>query len=106
MTADSSDRTLMVRIRDRERDIATGFKTRAAVTRGRFDHDPWRTGEFACDCVRGRIVYGGGDFACGVARFRVEQVFDWQTGEMLHVDAAAEDDRQPPPHPSADPEGG
>ena len=97
MTTGPSLRTLMVRIRDRERDIATGYKTRGSVDGGRFDDAPWRSGELACDCVRGRIVYGGGAFPCGGTRFRVEEVFDWETGEALRVDPGAEDARRPPP---------
>jgi hypothetical protein len=89
-------RTVMVFIRDRERDLGTGFKTRGTVTAGEFDDAPWQAGEFACDCARGSILYGGGEFPCGTSRFVIEQVLDWETGESLHVDPTAESDRRVP----------
>ena len=91
------ERTLLVYLRDRERDIGTGFKTRGRVADGRLGDAPWRTGEYACDCVRGAILYGGGEFACGRSRFQVERVFDWDTGEELRVAPGAEDARRLPP---------
>ncbi|HEX6909907.1 MAG TPA: hypothetical protein VF142_05920, partial [Longimicrobium sp.] len=72
----------------------TGFKTRGLAAYGCLDDTPWRTGEYACDCVRGAILYGGGTFACGRSRFVVERVFDWNTGEELRVDPVAEDARR------------
>ena len=90
------ERTLLVYLRDRERDIGTGFKVRGLVADGAFDDAPWRTGEYACDCVRGAILYGG-EFACGRSRFQVERVFVWDTGQELRVDPGAEDARRLPP---------
>lgn len=92
-------RTVMVFLRDRERDIGTGFKTQVALLGGEWDHAPWQTGAFACDCVRGHLLYVGGEFACGTSRFAVEQVVDWQTGRAWTIDPAAERARRVPPGP-------
>jgi hypothetical protein len=94
-----AQRTVMVFLRDRERDIGTGFKTRVTLVDGELDYEPWRTGEYACDCVRGNILYVGGRFACGTSRFAVEQVLDYESGHAWPVDAAAECARRVPAAP-------
>lgn len=90
MTSAPPECTLLVYLYDRERDLRTAFKTRGRSQGGSFDGGAWCTGEFACDCVRGAILYGGGTFCCGVSRFRVETVFEWDSGTELRVDPGAE----------------
>lgn len=96
---EQTQRTVMVFLRDRERDIGTGFKTRVTVAAGRWDDGQWRDGAYACDCVRGHILYVGGDFACGTSRFVVEQVVDMESGETWPLDLAAERARRVPATP-------
>lgn len=89
----------MVFLRDRERDIGTGYKTRAALIDGQWDDEPWRSGAYACDCVGGHILYVGGRYACGTSRFAVEQVVDCDSGREWPVDPAAERARSVPAGP-------
>lgn len=96
-----AQRTVMIFIRDKERDIGTGFKTRVTLVDGELDYDAWQNGEYACDCVRGHILYVGGRFACGTSRFVVEQVVDYESGEAWPVNAAGEGARRVPAAPHA-----
>jgi len=83
---DVDERIVMVFLRDRVRDLATGYKTRGTWIGGGFDDGPWRTGDRACDCVRGPMLYGGRQFACGAERFRIERIVVWDTGEEVFAE--------------------
>jgi hypothetical protein len=83
------ERTIMVFLRDRERDLGTGYKTRGLWQGGAFAAEPWRSGEFACDCTRGPMLYGRGDFACGAERFPIERIVVWDTGETVYAEPEA-----------------
>jgi hypothetical protein len=77
-------RTIMVFLRDRERDIGTAVKTKGDWVGGRFDPTPWSAGEYRCDSVRGRLLYVGGEYAPGISRFVVERILLWDTGEFVY----------------------
>jgi hypothetical protein len=83
---DSSDdrRTIMVFLRDRERELGTGYKTTGTWCEGRFDGTAWRGGELRCDCARGPLLYGSGSFPCGHSRFLIERIVVWDTGETVY----------------------
>jgi hypothetical protein len=83
---DVDERIVMVFLRDRVRDLATGYKTRGTWIGGRFDDGSWRTGDRACDCVRGPMLYGGRQFDCGAERFRIERIVVWDTGEEVFTE--------------------
>jgi hypothetical protein len=77
-------RTIMVFIRDLERDLGTGYKTTGGWRGGVFDDAPWREGELRCDCVRGLLLYGSGTFPCGSSRFTIERIVTWNAGETVY----------------------
>lgn len=77
-------RTVVVFLRDRERGLGTGYKTRAEWIGGEFDDSPWRQGEFRCDSVRGRMLYNGGEYPAGETRFTIERIVVWDTGETVY----------------------
>jgi hypothetical protein len=78
------ERTIMVFLRDRQRDLGTGYKTKGIWRHGRFDASTWREGEKGCDCVRGPLLYGSGVYPCGNSRFLIERIVVWDTGETVH----------------------
>lgn len=82
--AEAEPRTIMVFLRDTERDLGTGYKTTGSWREGRFDDTPWREDEYRCDCVRGPLLYGSGTFPCGDSRFVVERVVVWDSGETIY----------------------
>jgi hypothetical protein len=86
-TMNGDERLIVVFLRDYERDLGTGYKTRGLWRGGVFDAEPWRSGEFACDCLRGPMLYGQGRFACGAERFRIERIVVWDTGETVYMEA-------------------
>lgn len=78
-------RTIMVFLRDTERGIGNGYKTRGSWREGGFDPSPWREGEYRCDCARGPLLYyGSGAFPCGDSRFLIERIVVWDTGETVY----------------------
>lgn len=93
----------MVFLRDRARDIGTGYKTRIPVPDGVPDESAWTEGELACDCTRGRILYGGGAFACGTSRFVVEQIVDCEDGRVWRPAVPERARRVPEGHAPGDP---
>ena len=78
------ERTIMVFLRDTERGLGIGYKTRGAWQGGTFDDRPWSEGDHRCDCVRARIVYGSDDAPCGSTRYVVERIVVWDTGETVY----------------------
>lgn len=78
------ERAVMVFVRDLERGLRNGRKTRARWVDGRFDDAPWREGPYRCDCARGALLYGGEGWACGRTRFVVERIVVWDTGETVY----------------------
>jgi hypothetical protein len=86
-TTNGDERLIMVFLRDHERNLGTGYKTRGLWRDGVFDAEPWRSGEFACDCLRGPMLYGQGEFACGAERFQVERIVVWDTGDTVYTEA-------------------
>lgn len=73
----------MVFLRDTERDLGTGYKTKGGWRGGVYDPFPWSEGELRCDCARAGIFYSTGEFDCGRTRFVVERVVVWDTGETV-----------------------
>jgi hypothetical protein len=82
--SDGERRTIMVFLRDRERELGSGYKTTGTWRNGRFDDAPWREGEFRCDCARGPKMYLSGSFPCGDSRFVVERIVVWDSGETVY----------------------
>ena len=78
------ERTIMVFLRDTERDLGTGYKTRGLWRAGVFDASPWSEGEFRDDRARARIFYGIADLPAGRSRFVVERIVEWDTGETVY----------------------
>ena len=84
MEPEADERTVMVFLRDTERDLGTGYKTAGTWREGRFDASAWREGGKRCDCVRGPMLYGSGTYPCGHARFLIERIVVWDTGETVY----------------------
>jgi len=83
-TAGPDRRPILVFLRDTARDLGTAYKTQGFWDAGAFDAHDWSAGEYACDCSRGLIFYGSGEFACGGSRFVLERILEWDTGETLY----------------------
>lgn len=78
------ERTIMVFVRDTERDLVAAHKSQGRWQGGAFDDSPWAEGEFRCDCARARFVYSSGEYPCGSSRFLVERIVLWETGETVY----------------------
>lgn len=86
------EQVVMVFLRDRARGLGTGYKMRLPQPEGAFDVEPWQSGgAFACDSVRGPMLYGNGEFEAGEGRFVVERIVLWDTGETVYSELPPND---------------
>ena len=87
--ASAAEGFVMVFFRDTERGVGVGYKMRGAWSDGVLDTTAWQSGEYACDCARGRLLDAAGEFACGAQRFVIERIVAWNTGETLYSETDA-----------------
>jgi hypothetical protein len=87
--ASAGEGFVMVFLRDTLRDAGFGYKMRGTWQDGVLETTIWESGEYACDCARGRLLDPSGEYACGTERFVIERIVAWNTGEALYSETGA-----------------